>query len=339
MQSILFVLFFVFPSLSFAGKKSCSEILKYQKRLGKLEAAYQKNYTSLDGALQRVQIILDEKPIDFDELVPAANSLANGSDVERLKLLFARPFHPKELAKYNSLVEEIEGKRANAPTWKQIVESIERGDCSPDIQKGYDRLMALRRPRVDRFNIHSAKEVEAWRKANELVTRWAMNETNLNRENYSELNKILLQASNDERPGHFLGADDINYVVRKGQRQVRAQDIFLMGKFMPFEFKLKPLMNFQGEMDPLWRAYLVRLLFNTIHPFFNGVGRESRLLTDYILIRSGYFPAVIESSHTSKKDSFVALLPYAPFDEQVSPSAGAIAMLEGILKAYETLGY
>lgn len=59
------------------------------------------------------------------------------------------------------------------------------------------------------------------------------------------------------------------------------------------------------ELHPVQLAALFHYRFVRIHPFDDSNGRTSRLLMNYILIRNGFAPAVIES--TDKKNYLAAL--------------------------------
>lgn len=60
-----------------------------------------------------------------------------------------------------------------------------------------------------------------------------------------------------------------------------------------------------GTMHPVEIGARIHYEFVRIHPFDDGNGRTARLLMNYVLIRSGYFPAVIK---TSDKKSYLAAL-------------------------------
>lgn len=59
------------------------------------------------------------------------------------------------------------------------------------------------------------------------------------------------------------------------------------------------------ELHPVQLAALFHYRFVRVHPFDDGNGRTSRLLMNYILLRNGYAPVVIESA--DKKNYLAAL--------------------------------
>jgi len=56
----------------------------------------------------------------------------------------------------------------------------------------------------------------------------------------------------------------------------------------------------KGKMYPLELAFKFHHKFERIHPFADGNGRVGRMLLNYILIRSGYFPIIIRKTHRNQ---------------------------------------
>jgi Fic family protein len=82
-----------------------------------------------------------------------------------------------------------------------------------------------------------------------------------------------------------------------------------------------------GKMHPLELATLFHFRFIRIHPFEDGNGRISRLLTNYILLRNGYPIVIVESE---KKRDYLRALHATDNEVGSSPSDGANAELAQI---------
>ncbi len=103
-----------------------------------------------------------------------------------------------------------------------------------------------------------------------------------------KLHQMVLSKINDQEAGRY--------------RQVRVRVAGSKGVVFPNSVKVPKLMknlvkwlNLKSKMHPVEKAALFHLKLVSIHPFIDGNGRVARLLMNWMLVKVGYQPTVIEA--------------------------------------------
>lgn len=119
----------------------------------------------------------------------------------------------------------------------------------------------------------------------------ANSDNKLNEKNILNLHKIILNGINDKEAGFYR-----NCMVRiSGSRVILPNPVkvpLLMEEFCKW-------LNSQNQFDPK-TAILAHLKLVSIHPFVDGNGRCARLLMNYLLLKAGYAPIIIQPRDRKK---------------------------------------
>lgn len=169
------------------------------------------------------------------------------------------------------------------------VQSVRGSNAIEGIITTDERIQAIVNRNSAPLN-HDEQEIAGYRDALNVVhTRH--DELSIDRETLLDLHRMMLSASNPGEAGHYKTQDNVIMEVRSdGTRQVR---------FSPI-----PARETAEAMEQLYLAYLdarsqsginelllipcVILDFLCIHPFADGNGRVSRLLTLLLLYKAGF---------------------------------------------------
>lgn len=91
----------------------------------------------------------------------------------------------------------------------------------------------------------------------------------------------------------------------------------------------KNILNSQKKYSILTHAALCQYWLVSIHPFLDGNGRTSILLTDWFLTMNGYLP----QSFSSKLDAIVMYIPGRV--KKMTPGLSVIRILQNVLLSYK----
>lgn len=251
------------------GINNCKDIFR-----GALQVAVQSDHSTLSAQAKQTQLLLDRK-------IP-------------LKL------------------REALGRR-----WRQLDEQL--------FNQGWENFYSNDRPlplnRVEAFNEIQVKRMSPsttisgknsndpnaavaernWKLADRKVYEWVRGHEPLTIERMFELNEIIGKDLyfNGSKPGARRTGDvGVPYSadnVRKFQSALKATNIDPMLAIFVDWYNRN-----EGSLHPIELAAQVYQRLNTIHPFPDGNGRTTRLVTDWILRRNGFPPCVfmnIESTY------------------------------------------
>jgi Fic family protein len=166
--------------------------------------------------------------------------------------------------------------------------------------------------------IREYDEMKAHDVAFTLIQEWAKDaDHTLTERDIKELNEIIL-VQPFWKDAVMVGGQATRRLIKVGDykefpNHVRLEngEIFYYAEPIDTPIKMGELMNWyrneveKSELHPVEIAALYHYEFVRIHPFDDGNGRISRLLLNYILIRSGFPPVVIKSE--DKKNYLQAL--------------------------------
>jgi len=146
------------------------------------------------------------------------------------------------------------------------------------------------------------------RDAIEFVEELAKSEHKITERNIREIHSLVLKEIDADYAGKYR---DMNVRITGSTHSppdaIKVKE--LIGKFV------KKILN--SKEHPVTEAALAHHGLVSIHPFVDGNGRTARLLMNLILIKNGYFPAVIlkndrlkyydvlEKAHKGKIDDFI----------------------------------
>jgi len=169
-----------------------------------------------------------------------------------------------------------------------------------------DGLTIGRKPLKDYFEAINHRDAIAF------VEELAHEKSTITERNIKEIHSLILK----EIDSHYAGIyRDIQ--VRISGSGHTPPDAVHLPQLMK-KFAKEHLLNPEGH--PVEQAALAHFDFVSIHPFVDGNGRTARLLMNLVLIKNGYFPAVIlkndrkkyydalEKGYKEKVDDFVFLV-------------------------------
>lgn len=144
--------------------------------------------------------------------------------------------------------------------------------------------LQLARLRASNTLLHNKLQVPSWNLALQTLSGWIQDDRQPTLDAIFEINRILLNASNDQSP-------------------VRRIALSAAGIAFPHPEQLEILLSvFKSEMEwmlenehPVIQAAWVYQRLIGIHPFHDANGRTCRLAADWVLARSGFSPMVFLS--------------------------------------------
>lgn len=93
------------------------------------------------------------------------------------------------------------------------------------------------------------------------------------------------------------------------------------------------ILPYSDTISPLVHAALCQYWLVSIHPFKDGNGRTSILLTDWLLTKNGYLP----QSFASKIDAIVMYIPGRV--KKMTPGMSVIRILQNVVRSYRCFEY
>jgi len=170
------------------------------------------------------------------------------------------------------------------------------------------RLVLLEGITVRNKSLTEYLETINHRDAIEFVEELAKSKHKISERNIREIHSLVLKEIDTEYAGKYR---DMNVRIAGSTHHppesIKVKE--LMGKFS------KTTLN--SKEHPIVQAAIAHYKLVSIHPFVDGNGRTARLLMNLILIKNGYFPAVIlkndrlkyydvlEKAHKGKVDDFI----------------------------------
>jgi len=118
----------------------------------------------------------------------------------------------------------------------------------------------------------------------EFVESLAQKKSKITERNIREIHSLVLKDIDPEYAGKYR---DMNVRIT-GSKHTPPDSLQVQDKMTDFQKK-----NLNTKNHPLIEAATAHFEFVSIHPFTDGNGRTARLLMNLILMKKGYFPAVI----------------------------------------------
>lgn len=151
-------------------------------------------------------------------------------------------------------------------------------------------------------NKHDVKEVLNYKDAFHFVSKYLKTKSDIKESMIKAIHKELVKGvrGGSAKPGKYR--DVQNYVVNARTRQIiytppsPKQVPMLMKDFVEW-------INQESEIHPVLKSGIIQFQFVHIHPFIDGNGRTSRLLSTFHLYKSGYdFKRLFSISEYYDKD-------------------------------------
>jgi hypothetical protein len=142
-------------------------------------------------------------------------------------------------------------------------------------------------------SLQETLEVEGYSRAADWVYRSAVDYTDVPMLVVSEIHKLVMELPWKIAPPT---TGDMPGMWRKGAVRVRDVQVSLPPSIPADLAAWSESTGKHGEQHPLVHAAHHHAWFERIHPFVDGNGRVGRLLLNFMLIQSGYPPAVILAS-------------------------------------------
>jgi len=142
----------------------------------------------------------------------------------------------------------------------------------------------------------------------EFVEKLSSVHSKISERNIREIHSLVLKEIDSDYAGTYR---DINVRIA-GSKHVPPDALVVKKKMEAFARK-----TLNSKEHPVVEAALAHFELVSIHPFVDGNGRTARLLMNLVLIKRGFFPAVIlkndrlkyydvlEKSHSGKIDDFI----------------------------------
>lgn len=249
---------------------------------------------------------------------------------ERLDILWKRPLSPRFQVVLDEHLKQIAKIKDSKRGWAKIaVNDVNLANAripSPPERASHEEMAEYNRV------------IGRWRMADRLIQSWALKGQPLNLERLRQLDEMAREAGVDQWPGYFLPGTHFNYFDRIGSPRDH-RDIFV-GHTIKFPRLEQLLAWIEANIErahPVILAAKAREMYVSIHPRWDGNGRTARWIQDYILIRRGFPPPLINHG-VSPRESFVGLMTLREFDDQVRPEQSVALVVDGLLRSYRLLG-
>jgi len=183
--------------------------------------------------------------------------------------------------KYTSIYTELE-KIAK-------IQSVKGSNAIEGILTTDDRIKAIVNQNSAPLN-HNEQEIAGYRDALNLV-HTGYEVLQFNKETILDMHNILLNEAKPESAGHYKTSDNVIMEVRNdGSRHVRFQPVSADETEESMEQLILAYIDARDQLhaNPLLLIPCVILDFLCIHPFSDGNGRMSRLLTLLLLYKAGF---------------------------------------------------
>ena len=135
----------------------------------------------------------------------------------------------------------------------------------------------------------------------------------------------------------WICVSHLNSVLTSHGGKIREQEIYtghlqacpqdeLENSLISFQ---ENILSAESQYSALTHSALCQYWLVSIHPFLDGNGRTSILLTDWLLTMNGYLP----QSFTSKLDAIVMYIPGRV--KKMTPGLSVIRILQNVLQSYK----
>ena len=250
----------------------------------------------------------------------------------RYSYLLQRKLNPQFSELLKNQISRIEKLKAQYGDWKTILKKS---------KKLAQKLNEKRAPQIDRQNIESDIDIMGWHLTYDYLNQMILKSNVMK---VSDLQMIIGLLSGKTThlpwPMGILGRNDINFMYSidplTKKPFLNPDNSFLAGvaKVALMEQVLSWINENPFKLHPIILAAYIRQAVVSIHPIADKNGRLARVLSDYVLIKNGYFPAFIPKSTESVNKS-VAIFTYKSFDEQISPEETVSITYLGVKRSYE----
>lgn len=182
---------------------------------------------------------------------------------------------------YNTIYTELE-KIAK-------VQSVKESNAIEGIVSTDERINAIVNGNSSPLN-HNEQEIAGYRDALNII-HTSYNNNSFDERFILELHNVLLKISNDNQAGHYKSEDNLIIEVNKdGKRSIRFRPVKANEVKENMEQLILAYMDAKNnsKINQLLLVPCVILDFLCIHPFSDGNGRMSRLLTLFLLYKNGF---------------------------------------------------